>query len=84
MQTQFGWHVIKLEDKRVKPPPKFSDVKAQIENYVERKAQADLVQKLRSEAKVEKFYKTADESKKDEPAKKAEPAKDAPAAPAKK
>jgi len=84
VQTQFGWHVIKLEDKRVKPPPKFDDVKAQIENYVERKAQADLVQKLRGEAKIEKFYKTAEESKKAEPAKKGEPAKDAPAAPAKK
>jgi peptidyl-prolyl cis-trans isomerase C len=75
VQTQFGWHVIKVEDKRIKPPPKFDEVKGQIENYVVRKAQADLVQKLRGEAKVEKFYKTADESKKDEPAKTNEPAK---------
>jgi peptidyl-prolyl cis-trans isomerase C len=75
VQTQFGWHVIKVEDKRTKPPPKFDEVKGQIENYVVRKAQADLVQKLRGEAKVEKFYKTADESKKDEPAKTDEPAK---------
>ena len=74
VQTQFGWHVIKVEDKRVKPPPKFDQVKTQIENYVVRKAQADLVQKLRGEAKIEKFYKTAEE-KKDEPAKKDEPEK---------
>lgn len=80
VQTQYGWHVIKVEDKRIKPPPKFDEVKAQIENYVVRKAEADLVQKLRAEAKIEKFYKTADETKPDAakpeaPAKKVEPAK---------
>ena len=79
VQTQFGWHVIKVEDKRVKPPPKFDEVKKQIENYVTRKAQADLVQKLRAEAKIEKFYKTADEKKTDQPAMKETPPKDVPA-----
>jgi peptidyl-prolyl cis-trans isomerase C len=70
VKTQFGWHVIKVEDKRIKPPPKFDEVKQQIEQYVVRKAQADLVTKLRGEAKVEKFYKPAEEPKQDEPAKK--------------
>jgi peptidyl-prolyl cis-trans isomerase C len=58
VKTQFGWHVLKVEDKRVKAMPKFEEVKAQIENYVTRKAQAELVQKLRTDAKVEKMYKT--------------------------
>jgi peptidyl-prolyl cis-trans isomerase C len=70
VHTQFGWHVIKVEDKRIKPPPKFDEVKEQIDQFVQRKAQADLVQKLRAEAKIEKFYKTAEEDKKDAPAKK--------------
>jgi peptidyl-prolyl cis-trans isomerase C len=70
VKTQFGWHVIKVEDKRIKPPPKFEQVKQQIDQYVQRKAQADLVQKLRAEAKIEKFYKPADEKKPDAPAKK--------------
>jgi peptidyl-prolyl cis-trans isomerase C len=70
VHTQFGWHVIKLEDKRIKPAPKFEEVKAQIDEYVQRKAQADLVQKLRDGAKIEKFYKTAEDTKKDAPAKK--------------
>jgi len=74
VKTQFGWHVIKVEDKRIKPPPQFDEVKQQIEQYVVRKAQADLVTKLRGDAKIEKFYKPAeepkDEPKKDEPAKK--------------
>jgi peptidyl-prolyl cis-trans isomerase C len=57
VKTQFGWHVIKVEDKRMKPQPKFEEVKPQIEQYVVRKAQAEMVQKLRAEAKIEKFYK---------------------------
>ena len=73
VKTQFGWHVIKVEDKRSKQPPKFEDVKQQIEQFVARKAQAELVTKLRADAKIEKFYKT------EEPA-----APAAPAAPEKK
>ncbi|HEY1309891.1 MAG TPA: peptidylprolyl isomerase [Pseudolabrys sp.] len=58
VHTQFGWHVIKVEDKRLKPMPKFEEVKPQIEQYVTRKAQAELVTKLRAEAKIEKMYNT--------------------------
>jgi len=67
VKTQFGWHVIKVEDKRTKAKPKFEDVKPQIEQFVARKAQADMVTKLRTEAKIEKMYKV-EEPKKDEPA----------------
>jgi peptidyl-prolyl cis-trans isomerase C len=65
VKTQFGWHVIKVEDKRQKPPPSFDEVKPQIEAFVSRKAQAELVTKLRESAKVEKFYKVegADDDK---------------------
>jgi peptidyl-prolyl cis-trans isomerase C len=72
VKTQFGWHVIKVEDKRVKAQPKFEEVKPQIEQYVVRKAQAEMVTKLRTDAKVEKFYKTETPA---DPAKPAEPAK---------
>jgi peptidyl-prolyl cis-trans isomerase C len=74
VKTQFGWHVIKVEDKRTKAPPKFDEVKAQVEQYVTRKAQADMVTALRANAKIEKMYKT------DTPA--APGAPGAPAAPA--
>ena len=33
VKTQFGWHVIKVEDKRTKPAPKFEEVKPQIEQF---------------------------------------------------
>ena len=78
IKTQFGWHVLKVEEKRKKPAPTFDEVKAQIETYVVRKAQADLVTKLRADAKIERLDKKdepakdgkADEKKADEPAKK--------------
>jgi peptidyl-prolyl cis-trans isomerase C len=59
VKTQFGWHVIKAEDVRVKPQPKFEEVKPQIEQYVARKAQAELVTKLRADAKIERMDKPA-------------------------
>jgi len=70
VHTQFGWHVLKVEDKRLKPVPKFEEVKAQIEQYVTRKAQAELVQKLRADAKIERTDKPAAPAKTDAPAKK--------------
>jgi len=79
VKTQFGWHVIKVDELRVKPQPTFDQVKPQIEQFVTRKAQAELVTKLRAEAKIEKFYKV------EAPAEPAAAAPDAkPAEPAKK
>jgi peptidyl-prolyl cis-trans isomerase C len=54
VKTQFGWHVIKVEDRRKREVPPFDQVKAQLENYVVRKAQADFVGKLREGAKIER------------------------------
>jgi peptidyl-prolyl cis-trans isomerase C len=53
VHTQFGWHVVKTEEKRTKPAPTFEEVKPQLEQYVVRKAQAELVTKLRADAKIE-------------------------------
>lgn len=53
VKTQFGWHVIKVEDKREKTPPSFDDVKERIvAALVQRKAQ-EVMQDLRSKAEVE-------------------------------
>src|ERR1700731_3560433 len=57
VKSQFGWHIIKVEEKRDRKPPDFAQVKAQIETYVTRKAQADYVAKLRETAKVERLDK---------------------------
>jgi peptidyl-prolyl cis-trans isomerase C len=82
VHTQFGWHVIKLEDKRKKQAPAFADVKPQLEQFVTRKAQADLITKLRAEAKIEKKDQPKADAKPAAPASPATPAK--PADPAKK
>ena len=54
VKSQFGWHVIKLEDKRAKAFPAFDAVKDQVRSYVVQKAQSDRVMKLREGAKIEK------------------------------
>jgi peptidyl-prolyl cis-trans isomerase C len=76
VHTQFGWHVIKVEDKRTKPTPTFDEVKGQLENYVAHRAQAELVSQLRSGANIERLDKP--------PAPAADPSALNPAAPAKK
>lgn len=57
VKTQFGWHIIKVDDKRKKPAPTFEQVKDQVASFVVRKAQAEMITKLRADAKVEKFDK---------------------------
>lgn len=65
VKSQFGWHIIKVEEKRARKAPEFDQVKPQIETFVTRKAQADYVSKLRAEAKVERMdgAKPADDGK---------------------
>jgi peptidyl-prolyl cis-trans isomerase C len=60
VKSQFGWHIIKVEEKRSRQAPAFDQVKGQIETYVTRKAQADYVAKLREAAKVERLDKPAE------------------------
>ena len=55
VKSQFGWHIIKVEDKRTRPVPEFDKVRPQIETFVVRKAQAEYVTKLRQSAKIERF-----------------------------
>ena len=76
VKTQFGWHIIKVEDKRKKPVPTFDQVKDQLETFVARKSQSDLVAKLRTTAKIEKTAAAAPAA----PAAPATPAAPAPAA----
>jgi peptidyl-prolyl cis-trans isomerase C len=53
VQSQFGWHVIKVEDRRQKPPPSFDDVKDRlIGSMVQSKAQ-NIAGELRGKAKID-------------------------------
>lgn len=52
VQTQFGFHVIKLEDKRVQQPPAFDQVKDQVKSILIRERYIELVKKDRGDLKV--------------------------------
>jgi len=65
VKSQFGWHIIKVEGKRMKTFPPFEQVKDQAARYVAQKAQTALIASLRDKAKIERF---------DEAAKPADPA----------
>ena len=54
VQTQFGWHVIKLEDTRDVTPPPFDQVKSQLTNAVIRKKLQAYVAELKKNATIEK------------------------------
>jgi len=53
VQTRFGWHVIKLEDRRQGKPPAFEDIKGQLENQVQNEIIIAKVKELRTAAKIE-------------------------------
>ena len=55
VKSQFGWHVIKVEEKRTKPVPSLVEMQDQVNTYLERKAQQDLIVGLRSSAKIESW-----------------------------
>jgi peptidyl-prolyl cis-trans isomerase C len=70
VKTQFGWHIIKVEDKRDRPIPEFEKVREELTSYLSRRAQVDLIARLRAEAKIERLDQPsppspAPESKKD-------------------
>jgi len=51
VQTQYGWHIIKLEDTRDAP---FDQMKAQLTNGIMQKKFADYIEGLKKTAKIEK------------------------------
>lgn len=53
VHTQFGWHIIKLEDKRTKTFPPFDQVKADVVRYLQQKAHVEFVQGLLAKAKID-------------------------------
>ena len=54
VQTQYGWHVIQLEDTRDASPPPFDQVKPQLTEALLRKKLQAYVEDLKKQAKIEK------------------------------
>ena len=53
VQTQYGFHIIKLEESRAPSPPALADVKPQVESLVRNKKIEKYLEELRKTAKVE-------------------------------
>ena len=53
VQSQFGWHIIKVEDKRAQQPPAFDQVKEQVRSLLLRDKYFALVKSLRGAAKID-------------------------------
>jgi peptidyl-prolyl cis-trans isomerase C len=53
VKTDFGWHIIKLEDKRAQQPPAYEQVKSRMNELLLREKYFALVNDLRAAAKVE-------------------------------
>lgn len=54
VQTQFGWHVIKVEERRPLEPPKFNDVRATLVNELSAEFGQTFMEQLRESATVSK------------------------------
>jgi len=53
VQSQFGWHVIKVEDRRQKPPPPFEEVKDRLIGSMAQSKAQNIATELRGKAKID-------------------------------
>lgn len=53
VQSQFGWHVIKLEDTREVPPPSFENLKEQLQMQLQNQRVDAYLAELRKDAKID-------------------------------
>jgi peptidyl-prolyl cis-trans isomerase C len=55
VQTQYGWHIIRLEDTRDRPVPPFEQVKGRVEQILEQQKFRTYQDDLVKNAKIERF-----------------------------
>jgi peptidyl-prolyl cis-trans isomerase C len=55
VKSEFGWHVIKAEDHRVKTPPSFEEARQEVSQLVARDVVDAKLKELRGTAKIETF-----------------------------
>lgn len=54
VQTDFGWHVIKLEETRIKDAPKLEEVRGEIENALRQQAIQNAIAELQEKGDIER------------------------------
>jgi peptidyl-prolyl cis-trans isomerase C len=55
IKTEFGYHIIKVEDRRKSAAPPLAEVKDQIKNQLGQEMTNDLVKSMEAKARIEKF-----------------------------
>lgn len=55
VKTQFGFHVIKLEDRRPATPPTFEDMEDELRAQMEREIGSQMIDQMRAKAQIERF-----------------------------
>lgn len=55
VQTQFGWHVIMIEDRRVAPPLGLEEIRDQLVNTLSVKMVSTIISELRSQVQIERL-----------------------------
>lgn len=55
VKSEFGWHVIKVEERRVGPPPSFQDVEEEVRGELAREISTSLIDELKKKAKIQQF-----------------------------
>lgn len=55
VKTQYGWHVIKVDDKRTQKPKSFEEVREQLRETISRELSEAVVAELRDKADVKTF-----------------------------
>ncbi len=55
VRTQFGWHIIKVEERRQVPPPPFEEARESLRQSVLEEAVNAEVERIRTAARVERF-----------------------------
>jgi peptidyl-prolyl cis-trans isomerase C len=55
VQTQFGWHVIVVEDRRTAPAPQLQDIRDQLINAMSVEVAGTIIEELRSKATIERL-----------------------------
>ncbi|TAL40272.1 MAG: peptidylprolyl isomerase [Alphaproteobacteria bacterium] len=86
VQTKFGWHVIKVEQKRFREVPELAKVEPAIKQKLTQDAVRELILKLRSKAEIKMFdmngkpleFGKSEKSSKDDTAPEDKPAEEAP------
>ena len=58
IRTQVGWHLLKVVDTRSPAIPDFDQIRDRLKDQIAQQAQSDLIEKLRSEARIQRLDET--------------------------